>query len=68
VPGFSQAQLDRLTADMLARINRDPLRRSLDISPSAGALRRNAAGVRQVPSWMTAGRTSSLGRKPGDPR
>lgn len=63
VPGFTRQQLDQLALASHARITADPLRRSLDISASASALRRNAAGGRRVPSWAPTGRNS-----PGDYR
>jgi hypothetical protein len=58
VPGFSREQLDEVTLASFRRIARDPLRRSLDLQPSAGALRRKAAGRHLArPSGMPAGRT-----------
>jgi len=63
VPGFSRAQLDRFEASSRERAKRDVLNRSLDISPSATALRRIAGGRHSDgPSGVSAARNSSTSR------
>lgn len=77
--GFTDRQLDLATVNYRRALDRDALNRSLDISPSANAPRRNTAAgelrTSPVPSWLLAGRTSfseefanGAALKPGDDR